>query len=332
MGAISVLSGEGPAWGVNHQRGSLLAVDEINAAGGVAGKQVRVIFEDSPSGLARGAVTAYRKLTAVDKVRFILGPLTMDESSALLPLAEKDGVFLMGATYFPRVSTNSFSTWIDADIESDRLATHLRTRFARIAILASEQSWEAHTARRIRATFIRLGGQVDVLEEPSFETASVKNEALKVLRGNSDAVVITSYFLFAKYVRELKALKVTVPLFGIELDQSVVDSTGGLAEGVRYIAPSPPKREFVAKFRRRFEADPDIPAASSYDAVHVLCNAIRDHGSDVAQVSAALNRLREYNGAARMEVRDGKVVVGTSLYEVRDGRIRYLDDIEVSSL
>lgn len=102
------MSGEGATWGVNQQRGSLLAAEEFNAAGGINGKVVKIIFEDSPSGIARNAVSAYSKLVHGNGIKFILGPLTIDELLAVSPLSVKDHVFLGGATLYAKPTAKFF--------------------------------------------------------------------------------------------------------------------------------------------------------------------------------------------------------------------------------
>lgn len=251
FGAISVLSGEGASWGVNLQRGIILAVDEVNASGGINGKKVDVLFEDSPNGIARNAVTAYSKLVSNNGIKFILGPVMMDELLAVAPMAQRDGVFLGGATYMPNAPKNFFTTWIDADIESDLLAKHIYEKFKKVAILASQQSWESQVANRFKNTFAELGGEVVIFEEPSFEATEVKTEVLKTRQKQPDAIFITSYLLLSKYIKEIKTFGMNVPIFSIELDQTVIDSSGTGAENLVFIAPSAPSDEFVKKFKQK---------------------------------------------------------------------------------
>jgi branched-chain amino acid transport system substrate-binding protein len=326
IGAISVLTGEGASWGVNHQRGALLAVQEFNARGGINGKKIEVEFEDSPNGLARNAVSAYSKLASGDGMKFILGPVMMDELLAIAPMAKRDGVFLSGSTYMPNAPSNFFTTWIDADIESDLVAAHVFEKYKRVAILASEQSWESQIAHRFKGTFTKLGGEIVSFEEPSFETNDVKTEVLKVKQQQPEAIFITSYLLLPKYIRAMKALGLKTPIFSVELDQSVIDNAGDGTEGLVFIAPSAPSEEFVRKFKERWGVNPDIPAANSYDAAGLLFKAISERGDDVTKVIAYFSDFHGYDGATgHIERRAGKTVISTSYYAVKHGKIGRLD-------
>ncbi|MBX7136900.1 MAG: ABC transporter substrate-binding protein [Oligoflexia bacterium] len=322
VGAISVLSGEGASWGVNHQRGTLLAAEEFNRKGGINGRSLEVIFEDSPSGIARNAVSAYTKLTSNDHVKFILGPLMMDEMLALAPLSKRDGVFLGGATYMPNPGDNAFSTWIDADLESDRIAREVLSKYKKVAILASQQSWEEQVAVRFNSTFTHFGGSIVLFEKPSFDAADVRAEVLKMKQKRPEAVFITSYLLLAKYLKEMRALGMSLPIFSLELDQSVIDSCSGAAEGLIFIAPDAPTDAFVKKFRERWKAEPDIPAASSYDAANLLFTAMNESGAEVKKVIDFFKAFQGYDGAVgRIERVDGKTVISTALYRVEHGKI-----------
>jgi branched-chain amino acid transport system substrate-binding protein len=322
VGVISVLTGEGSSWGINHQRGTILAAEDFNASAGINGRKIQLILEDSPSGSAKNAVSSYSKLMMRDKVRFILGPGTMNELLAITPLATKDQVIIGGSTYMPNAPRHFFSTWVDADIETDLIAGHIFDRYKRVAILASQESWESHIAHRFNATFTKLGGEIVVLKEPAFDTTDVKTEVLKTKQSGPDAIFITSYLLFPKFVREISALGMTTPIFGIELDKGVLENSGDGAEGVIFIAPSKPSDDFAKRFIARWKRYPDIPAASAYDAAMILFKAIATDGDDTDTMISHLSEIRGYDGVSGRISKDaGRTVVGTSLFEVRGGGI-----------
>ena len=326
IGTISVLSGEGASWGINHQRASLLAAEDFNSQGGMGRPKIEILSEDSPNGIARNAVSAYFKLVHGNGIKFVLGPVMMDELLAVAPLAKRDGVFLGGATYMPGAPENFFTTWIDADVESDLTAEYVYRKHKRAAVLASQQSWESQIAHRFKTAFERLGGAVVSFEEPSFEAAEVKTEVLRMKSRRPDAVFISSYLLLAKYAKEMRTIEVGLPLFGIELDQSVIDAAGGTVEGLVFIAPSAPSESFVKSFRKRWGDSPDIPAASAYDAARLLFAAIEKYGENVPGVISYFRDFTGYDGVSgRISRRGGKTLVSTSHYAVRDGKIARLD-------
>ena len=80
----------------------------------------------------------------------------------------------------------------------------------------------------------------------------------------------SSYLLLPKYVKELQKLRPGIPLYSIEFDQTVADSSGPSIERLIFIAPAQPRSDFVEKFKFRWQANPDIAAAQSYDAANLL--------------------------------------------------------------
>ena len=91
------LTGPGETYGTSANQAKQLAVDEINAAGGIDGRMIELVVEDSKCG-AQDAINAYQKLTDVEGVRIILGPTCSGAMLGAAPLAEKDGVVLFTGT------------------------------------------------------------------------------------------------------------------------------------------------------------------------------------------------------------------------------------------
>ena len=97
IGAMDALTGVAESYGNPLHQAKLLAVEEINAAGGINGRMLELIVEDSKCA-AQDAITAYNKLTDVDGVKIILGTTCSGSMLGAAPLAEKDGVVLLSAS------------------------------------------------------------------------------------------------------------------------------------------------------------------------------------------------------------------------------------------
>src|SRR5512137_2242212 len=90
VGAILRLS-IGASDGLPAKRGLEIAVKEINAAGGIKGKPVTVIYEDGKDS-PQEAVSAFQKLTSMDKVQVVIGPMMSGEVLAVAPIAQRDHI------------------------------------------------------------------------------------------------------------------------------------------------------------------------------------------------------------------------------------------------
>ena len=93
IGVMESLTGLGETYGNVSVQAKLLAVSEINAAGGINGRPLKLIIEDSKCN-ARDSITAYTKLTSVDGVKIILGTSCSGAMLGAAPLAEKDGTIM----------------------------------------------------------------------------------------------------------------------------------------------------------------------------------------------------------------------------------------------
>ena len=93
IGVMESLTGAGETYGTVANQSKQMAADEINAAGGIDGRRLELVVEDSQCN-AQSAITAYQKLTDVEGVRIILGTSCSGAMLGVAPLAEADGVIL----------------------------------------------------------------------------------------------------------------------------------------------------------------------------------------------------------------------------------------------
>ena len=101
IGVMESLTGAGETYGTVASQSKQMALDEINAAGGINGRMLEFVVEDSTCS-AQDAITAYNKLTNVDGIKIILGTSCSGAMLGVAPLAEEDGVVL-----FSGLATNT---------------------------------------------------------------------------------------------------------------------------------------------------------------------------------------------------------------------------------
>ena len=105
IGGLDSLTGLGESYGVPLSQSKFMAVEEINAAGGINGRMLKLIVEDSKC-TANDAITAYRRLTEVEGIKIILGATCSSATLGVAPLAEKDRVILLSpSSTSPDIST-----------------------------------------------------------------------------------------------------------------------------------------------------------------------------------------------------------------------------------
>ncbi|GAH67412.1 unnamed protein product, partial [marine sediment metagenome] len=97
IGAILPLTGDNAVYGVAIKNGIELGVEEISENGGIRGKKITVIFEDDRAEPSQ-TISAYKKLTQVNRVPLILGGVFSASSLAIAPLAQRDKVVFLSPT------------------------------------------------------------------------------------------------------------------------------------------------------------------------------------------------------------------------------------------
>ncbi|GAF76750.1 unnamed protein product, partial [marine sediment metagenome] len=146
IGAMLILSGGGAAWGQASQRAIDLAVEEVNNVGGINGKKIEIIYEDT-QGSASKAVSIYNKFKDIDNVIAIIGPNLQTEVSAIAPLAEKDGFPIITPSYAPIENRpnpkNPLMIMLDPIIEAEQMAEYVYDQGIKtISVLGTQDSWD----------------------------------------------------------------------------------------------------------------------------------------------------------------------------------------------
>ncbi|MBN8550769.1 MAG: ABC transporter substrate-binding protein [Deltaproteobacteria bacterium] len=324
VGAIYAMSGDMASWGKNCWQGAELALLDLKERS--AAPQLQLILEDSPNAKPTNAISAFRKLTDTDHVQYILGPMSPEEYAAVAPLADRAGIPLL-----PFVSSKikvpaALFMWMDPETEAQRIAEYVAARHKRVLVLSSNQEWEALVGQTFKAYVTEKGLSVPLIEEPPFDSSEVRSQIAKVRQEKFDAIFITSYLLFPKYMKALSAAGIQVPLYSIELDASAIAATGGAAEGLVFIRPAAPNERFIQAFHSKWGSDPDVPASQCYDSVMILSRALAAGATNKESFSAYVKDFPKFEGASgTISVENGKTIMSTELFQVSNGAIVRLE-------
>lgn len=326
VGAILVLSGEAASWGQNSQRGIELAVSEVNAEGGINGRQVRVVYEDS-GGIPARAVAAYRKLVDVNRVEAIIGPNFQSAVGALAPLIAEEGFPVVTPASAPVElrpnPRNPLVLWLDASVQSQRMANYVFEQGVRsVAVLGSEDSWEREVSLAFADEFERLGGMVTNREILSLDSGDPRTAATKIIENNPDAVYVGSYFYFLQATRAFKELGYSGALYSLEVDAYLAQESAGFASGLEFISPERYSEDFTQRFVALHGAVPQIPSGQSYDAANVLFAALRSADSS-EELLQYFEEFSGFDGVAGEIVIDEvhRALTPTAIFRLEDGEI-----------
>ncbi|NQT94145.1 MAG: penicillin-binding protein activator [Lentisphaerae bacterium] len=311
IGATLPLSGDAAVWGKNTQEGIDLAVEEINASGGVLGRKLVIVYEDTKA-LAKEGVTAYHKLTTADKVQAIIDDSVSGVTLAMAPLAQKDRVVILatGATA-PKISQAGeyiFRIWnsdaYEGEVAADYAFDNLALRS--VGILYINNEYGKGLEQVFEKRFTERGGKTPLSEGFAQSATDLRTQISKLKDANLDGLYLVGYPKEIPIaLRQAKELGLSVTLLGTVAmhDPQLVQSAGDAAEGLMFPYPKEATGEHLNRFKQAFQKkygkEPGITADVGYDAVKMLAKAIEfSGGSSGEDIRKGLNTLKDYPGVS----------------------------------
>ena len=294
IGVMESLTGPGETYGTVAVQSKEMARDEINAAGGIDGRMLEFIVEDSKCG-AQDAISAYKKLTDVDAMKIILGTSCSGAMLGVAPLAESDGVVLFsGLASNPDIANAGdyiFRTQIsdiEVGISTGNLlwADGIRT----LATITEETDYAEGVRRTSVAQFEENGGRVIAEERYASDITDYRSQLTKLFESGPDALHIApqSEFAAGAIVKQARELGYRGPIYGetITVGTTALGIAGDAATGLKAITATPDPsnekaQEVLANFRERYEYV-TLPwhLGSAYDDVYIAAECLKQTGDD----------------------------------------------------
>jgi branched-chain amino acid transport system substrate-binding protein len=305
IGAVFPLSGTVAFYGTESRDGALLAIDEINAAGGLLGKQLALIPEDD-EGNAEKSVNAFTKLTTRDKVSFVLGSSTSGATQAMTALAQQNKVILIspsatnvdvtraGDYIFRACFIDPFQGVVGADFAFDTLGSR------RAAILYDAGAdYNSGLADSFRQQFKAIGGEVVADEAYQSGDVDFNAQVTHIKAANPDVVYLPNYYNdVALQAQQLRAQGVTCALIGGDGWDGLVDNAGDevlngfWSAGFAADTTDSRGQAFVKAFSAKFNRTASQFSALGYDTMMLVADGIKAAGTfDTAAVKDAMAKL-----------------------------------------
>jgi branched-chain amino acid transport system substrate-binding protein len=302
IGFIGPLSGDVAVYGVDCLNGTKLAVDEINAAGGVLGKQITLIAEDD-EGNPEKTVNVYTLLTARDKVRLVIGSLTSGCTIAITSKAQEQQV-LMIAPAATNPSVTDAGDYIFRACFIDPFQGTVGGLFAvrdlgakRAAVLFDNgNDYSVGLKDNFVKSFAENGGEPAIEEAYITGDKDFNAQITKIKGANPDVVYIPDYYsTVALIAKQLRAQGVNTPIVGGDGWDGLTGNAGDeVLNGFysnHYAADSdnPKVAQFVSSYTAAYNSAPTSFAALGYDSVYLMRDAIAKAGvTSAPEVKTAL--------------------------------------------
>jgi branched-chain amino acid transport system substrate-binding protein len=332
IGATLMLTGYGAPWGKNAQQGMELAVSEVNEAGGVNGRPLKIVYEDFGELDLKRAATAAHKLIDVDQVNLIFS-LIIEDSEVVVPIASKKGVatISVGCGLGGKLSGVIYPLFFRATSSDDVLAD-LGIDYAKkenkqnACVVGDKVRYYETMADHIASTWKKRTGITAKVYEYPWGTTDFSSLMTKIKAAKCDVLFletgIPAQGVFLKQANELKIAPLFIGPPSTD-DPSVISVAGSSANGVvfgKFTAGSP---EFVMKYKSRYNELPSRPSATSYDAVKLAAKAIGAVGTDAEKVAKYLRGVTNFQGVSGSITldengdREGEI---PGLYFIQDGQ------------
>ena len=295
IGGIGPLTGDAASYGISVKQGAQVAVDEINAAGGVNGMKLELLFEDDECNEEK-SVSAYNKLMD-SKVNVILGAVTSGCSIAVSEESVNDGILQItpsGSAMDCTKNSNSFRICFTDPLQGKLMAQYISEQGlsspAIIYDVASDYSKGIHDAFVEQASALGM----TIAADESFTGGDVdfKTQLTKIKSSGADCLFLPIYYTEVGYISEQAVtVGVELPYFGCDGWDGVINQLNGNTaniEGAIFLTPfvanssNPKVTAFVDAYNKAYNSTPDQFAADAYDGVYVIKALLETTGGDVS--------------------------------------------------
>jgi len=346
VGEYASLTGKEAGFGQTSHHGVVLAIEQINAAGGVLGRPLELAYEDNQTKAGESA-TAVKKLISRDKVIALIGEVSSTRSLEAAPVAQKNHIpMITPAATNPQVTKAGnyifrvcFIDPFQGTVMAKFAAQDLKVK--RVAVLSSvSNAYSLGLAKYFKETFAAAGG--DIVTEKSFSEGDkdFRAQLTAVKAANVEAVFVPSYYTEAALiVRQARDLGISVPFLGGDgwEDEQLLNIGGAAMNGCYYSThfsaqnTDPKVVKFVADYKARWDGEqPGAFSALGYDAVYVLADALKRAGTtDAAKLRDALAKTKNVEGVTGLTTLDKNRNASkpATIIAIRDGKQEFLKTV-----
>jgi branched-chain amino acid transport system substrate-binding protein len=345
VGEYASLTGKEAGFGQSSHDGTALAVDDLNAAGGVLGKKIQLITEDDQSQSGQPSIDV-RKLISDDGVVAVLGEVASSRSLEAAPICQQNQIPMISpSSTNPKVTEigdyifrvcflDSFQGKVLAEFGTKTLK--LKT----VAVLTDVTSdYSMGLAKFFEENFTALGGKIVADEKYNGGDKDFSAQLTAIKAANPDGIFIPGYYTEVGLIAiQARQLGLNIPLFGGDgWEGPPLISIGGAALEGTYFSThftpqdsSPVVRDFVKKYQARYNATPDAMAALGYDSLMILADAMKRAGTTsgpaVRDALAATKDFPAITGHITID-KDRNASKPAVIVEVKNGQYNYVETI-----
>jgi len=308
VGGAFALTGDAATWGIDERKAVELAFAETNAAGGVNGKQLELLIEDTQAD-SMATATAIQKLIQVDQVKAIIGPTWGDSFGSIVgPIGEQAGVVQItpsGALEVVEFDNIDFpyyySTWYPQLPEAEKHAEFIKKQgWKSIVIIHDQDPFNSMFSQTYQQEMEKNGIQVLQKLEVDIDEKDFRTVLTKAKSYDPNAIFVSIFQVgsLGNILRNMQELGLDVPLLATASAQTptLLQSFASEAEAKMFYSfpdsSSDSYQLFEQKFTQKFGAVPQGPSAgTAYDAARVVIYALEQGAKSGDEIKSVLDRI-----------------------------------------
>jgi len=350
IGEYGSLTGAQATFGTSTHNGIMLAVGEINAAGGVNGRMLKVLTEDDQS-KPDEAASAVTKLISQNGVVAVLGEVASSNSLAAAPICQNNKVPMITPSSTNVTVTQKgdyiFRMCFLDDYQGAAMARYVADTLGMkkaAVIIDNKSDYSTGLAKVFSDAFVAAGGEIVATQSYAQGDSDFRAQLTSIKAAGPEVIYVPGYYNdIGQIAIQARDLGMKQPLAGGDGWESpkLIEIGGKSLEGCfysnHYFAddPSPVVREFVEKYKQANSATPDALAALAYDAAHVLADAIKRGGSvegpKLRDAIASTNGFAGVTGTITLGPDRNPVGKKLVIVEVRDGKLALKASVDPSA-
>ncbi|MDE1942020.1 MAG: ABC transporter substrate-binding protein [Betaproteobacteria bacterium] len=290
IGLAEALTGPASQYGIPIRNGFLLAQDEINAKGGIAGNRI-VLVEEDERGKKEEAINVYKKLIFQDKVLMIFGPTLSNSMFAAGPIANMAHLVAFGtsntASGITDIGPYIFrSSPMEADVVPVTLKAAIKhVGLHKVGIIYGNDDAFTKSGYDVFRQVLQAD-HIAVVDTETYSKGDVdfKAQLTKIKAQSPDAIICPCLAEEgANILIQARALGIKAPFIGGNgfNTPKLLENAKAAAEGTIVGSPwfdgnpSPENKHFIAAYRKKYGADPNQFSAQGYDALFIVAEALR---------------------------------------------------------
>jgi ABC-type branched-subunit amino acid transport system substrate-binding protein len=317
IGFIGCLSGPAKAYSANQLKGTNLAIEEINARGGIGGRKIKLFIHDDKADMGRNG-EEWAKMVFEDKVVGILGSMSSDTTHVGIRVSLKFEVPSMTSISTDPTITQVFTVFSFRCLADDWSQGRAMAKLVlfdlglkKIATLQQNNRYGRMGIAELSRVYQRKGYPVKLALKFEGKATDFSSQVALVKAFEPEAVIMWGlYTPCSRLVKQLRAAGVKCPIFGADgmVSEEFPKLAGKDAEGVittmpyDYDSPDPANREFIEKYRKNYGEEPDSFSAHGYDSARIMCAAIEKAGLNRTRIRDAIAGTKHFHGVTNPDI------------------------------